>query len=91
MATDDRRPLILEPDDDDNDSLHSARRRLPHSNSTGASTDSGGGDARRITVSASPSFATLAESDIIAAIFVVAFDTRTGLFAFSCRCTCYIT
>ncbi|XP_076449359.1 DENN domain-containing protein 11-like [Babylonia areolata] len=75
MAMEDRQPLLR---DDDEDNNLSARRRGYPTNSTGLYPESGQGESRHITVSASPSFSALAERDYIAAIFVVAFDTRSG-------------
>ena len=77
MATD-RQPL-LKPDDEDDDNGSSFRRRDYQSNNVGLVSDSAHGEPHRISLSASTSLATLAESDFIAAIFVVAFDTRSGL------------
>ena len=77
MATD-RQPLLRADDEDDDNSV-SSRRRDYQSNNVGLVSDSGQGESRRITLSASTSLVTLAESDFIAAIFVVAFDTRSGL------------
>ena len=77
MATD-RQPL-LKPDDEDDDNSSSCRRRDYQSNNVGLVSGSAHGEHHRITLSASTSLATLAESDFIAAIFVVAFDTRSGL------------
>lgn len=77
MATD-RQPL-LRADDEDDDISSSSRRRGYQSNNVGEGPDAGQGEPRRITLSASTSLATLADTDFIAAVFVVAFDTRSGL------------
>ncbi|KAK7498898.1 hypothetical protein BaRGS_00009990 [Batillaria attramentaria] len=77
MASDEKQPLLRTDDDDDNDT-RGLRRRAYQSNNPGLVSDGDRGDTGRITLTASPSLTALAESDFIAAIFVVAFDTRSG-------------
>ncbi|CAL1530636.1 unnamed protein product [Lymnaea stagnalis] len=72
MASEEKLPLL------DNDDTHDFPRYNPKSlvpNTLGPYPD---GQPERITISASNCFLTLAEQDSIVALFVVAFDTRSG-------------
>ncbi|KAK7114733.1 DENN domain-containing protein 11-like [Littorina saxatilis] len=78
MANEDRKPLLCVDEDADEDNNRIARRRGYQSSNAGSLSDSGQGETGRVTLTTSPSLAALAESDFVAAIFVVAFDTRSG-------------
>lgn len=74
MATDEQ-PLLK---DNDYDEFHVSRRRVYQSSNLGLDTENDRGDLNRITIRRSFSASSLGENDLIVAIFVVAFDTRSG-------------
>ena len=74
MATDERLPLLVEDEPSDFPS-YTPKNLVPQS--LGPISERSKNN-ERITISSSSSVITLAEKDTIVAIFVVAFDTRSG-------------
>lgn len=79
MALDDKLPLLQTEEHEQFGTLSTTRRRVIPSSNLALLPDSDRGDSSRITISASPSVSSLADNDYIVAIFVVAFDTRSGI------------